>query len=502
MEDKDLLHEGNPENAGAMTRVLREALKTPTFVELAKIWISSIDREKAQRFVHTLLWQDIAFTMSVLGTVPEVLNTLLDALVELGENLDQFPPQLLDSYVDSLLADIDVEKLKEIPGAYMPVLENINLKDRVAEAVKKILAEADYGMVRETVTEHLESGTEAISGALAIWLENPVIIANLLGIVAPLANSLIKVLSVAVAELDMPPEILASALFNMLSALDAEELGRLLTNLSGQINLLHAGNIVLGGDEPYFRRVFDDFCKRVFDNLDMEATTGAFSALGEDLEVVLGVLIQQASRDPEMLLPMAKMLASLNNSIFRILSNALSEWTTLPDETLYRVSMAVHQNSDAVEIGRTVDSLITLALRLREANPEIQGERLTEALEVVNTERLELLVRGMAGDFKKAALANPGIRMTLQPEEVGRRVNEIIAGFNSSATPGAVKDYLVGVFAAVDADELGRLVASLVGGFTEAIFSKRDTALTVIKTVFFSFIGIGRNLVKLAFKRS
>jgi hypothetical protein len=76
-----------------------------------------------------------------------------------------------------------------------------------------------------------------------------------------------------------------------------------------------------------------------------------------------------------------------------------------------------------------------------------------------------------------------------------------MAGFNSSATPGAVKDYLVGVFAAIDSEELGRLMASLVGGFTEAIFAKRDTALTVVKMVFSSVIAIGRNLVKLAFKR-
>jgi hypothetical protein len=501
VESEDILQESGPEAAGAVTRVLREALRTPTFVELLKVWMNSTDREKAHQFVGTLLWEDPSLFMSALSVTPEILNTLADVLVDLGENLDRFPPQLLDSYVDEILADIDTEKLKEIPGAYLPVLENINLHDRVFDAVKKVLAEADYGRVREVVTEHLETATEEAGEVLAIWLENPVIIANLLGIVPPLINSVIKLLSVTADELDMPPEVLASALFFVLSSVDAEELGRMLSNLSGQVNSLHAGNLVLGGEEPYFRQVFDDFCKRLFDNLDMKAAAGAISALGEDLEVMLGVLARQASRDPEMLLPIVETLASLSGSIFGIFSEALAEWTALPDETLYSISNAIYLNTDAVEIGRTMDSMVTLALRLREANPDIRGDRLAEAVEAMNTERLELLTRGLTGDVKKAALSNPGIRQMLEPEEVGKRVNEAIAGFNASASPIAVHDYLERLFATIDPKELGYLMSSVAGGFIEAVFSSRETALAVMKTVFSAVVGIGSNLVKLIFRK-
>jgi hypothetical protein len=98
-------------------------------------------------------------------------------------------------------------------------------------------------------------------------------------------------------------------------------------------------------------------------------------------------------------------------------------------------------------------------------------------------------------------MANPGIRMMLQPDELGKRVNEALAGFNNSASPDDVKDYLVELFGAVDAKELGRLMASVVGGFIEAVFSSRDTALAVVKTVLSGVAGIGRNLVKLVLKR-
>jgi hypothetical protein len=495
------IEEVSDEDAGAVTRVVREMLRTPSFKELVKIWISTADREKAKGFVNTVLWEDFEFTLSLMSVFPELINYMVEALLEMSTSLEQLPSELLDTFVISLFGRIDTDRMKEIPGAYFPILEKINFQEKLSAEIDRVVTESDYGKAREVLEEQLETWTAGTARVLEKMLDNPVIIANLVGMVPPLGNYLINVLSVLFGKLEMPSEILASALFNTMSALDAEELGRALSGLFGQINLLHAGNIVLGGDEPYFRGVFNDFTRRMLDNLDTGVASGAISALGEDLEVIAGVLIEQATRDPERLLPLAPMVASLMNSVFRIFSNALAEWTALPDETLREVSMAFHEKSEAVEIGRTIDLFITLALRLREANPEIQGERLAEGLEVINTERLELLIRGMAGDVKRAALANPGIKMTLQPEEMGKRANEIIVGLNRAAGPAAVRDYVVEMMSVMDARELGLLLTTIAGGVIEGIFAKREMALEVIKTVMSSTFKVVGHMFKFVFKR-
>src|SRR5450756_2469085 len=116
----------------------------------------------------------------------------------------------------------------------------------------------------------------------------------------PVVNSLVKVLSYSLGKLDMPPEILASSLFNLLLELDAGEIGRTMTSASKMVNDLHEGNIVLGSDEPRFKTVLSEFVGRVLETTDAEEVSRAAVALGEDLEVAVGSMMDLLNRNPEL----------------------------------------------------------------------------------------------------------------------------------------------------------------------------------------------------------
>jgi hypothetical protein len=375
------------------------------------------------------------------------------------------------------IAAVDGSQIAETLNAYSELLmkvhaENPELVEKTYPAMEAVLRIALLDYFTAYMTHMIE-----------VMMDNPVVVANLVGIAPPLLNSLIKVLSVALEKTNLPPEILASALFNTLSALDAEELGRMLTTASRMAIDLHAGNYILGGEEPRFRAVFADFMKRVLDNLDSEAATGALVALAEDAETIAAVLVELVARDPEMVVLMSKTGASFASIFARVIANALAEASAWPDELLVKVGEEVRGGLEPAEVGRALDSAITLALRFRETNPELHKEIATEVLQGVNTERLELLLSSASADMKEAMLANPGVRQALEPEEMGRRVNDALARFNSSAAgrPGAIGYYMTRLLGAVDTGELETAARNVTHGMMDAVFSQRERATALLK---------------------
>ncbi len=378
--------------------------------------------------------------------------------------------------------------------------ENPDLASEAFPAIETALADIDFGKMREAIMALLDYGGAVVSKALEEGLANPVVIANLVGVLPPLANSLIDALAVLLDNLDLPAEILASALFNVLSALDAEKLGHVLSEISKQLNLLHAGNYILGGDEPRLRAVFTEFTKKVLDNMDADVVAKALVALGEDGEIIAGVLVDLLARDPELIDTMAWASVELTNTVARVLANALSRVAEWPDEVL-AVLGKEGRILDTVEMGRAADSFVTYALRLREANPGLHRELYTRALQPVNTESVEVHLRAVAGDLKAAAVAHPGISKALEPEEMGRRVNEMLAGFNKAASPAGVKEYLSRVFSEIDSRELEVAVRNIAGGVVDGLFANAQAAKSILKAVASSAWKLTKNMVGLLVKR-
>lgn len=122
---------------GAGARVLREIIRTPAFMEIIKTNMASIDPEFARAAVRTLLWQDVNLSLGMLGQSPVVVNYLVEALLELGRQLNQFPSSLLEQFLLQLGDEIDSGALSDLPAVYGEVLGNVissspDVRDRIA----------------------------------------------------------------------------------------------------------------------------------------------------------------------------------------------------------------------------------------------------------------------------------------------------------------------------------------------------------------------------------
>lgn len=162
------------EGAGAGARVMREVIRTPAFLEIIKTNMAAVDPEKAGAAVRTVLWEDPELALSLMGTGPEVVNYLVEAVLELGRQMNQFPGPLLDAFALQMAGRLDSEKLAAVPGVWRPVMEKTDLASR-AKAMMARAINAGARAVNDTARSNpyfLRDSLAGIDGrevALAVF---------------------------------------------------------------------------------------------------------------------------------------------------------------------------------------------------------------------------------------------------------------------------------------------------------------------------------------------
>ena len=94
-------------------RVLKQALKNPRFKATLSIFLNSIDPESAPDLVRTLLWEDAGVSLSLIGALPELVNTLIESLSEVGIQFNSMPTGLLLDFIEPIVSGLDGHKLGE-----------------------------------------------------------------------------------------------------------------------------------------------------------------------------------------------------------------------------------------------------------------------------------------------------------------------------------------------------------------------------------------------------
>ncbi len=100
----------------ALDRILRQLISTPRFKETVITLLNAVDPPAARRLVRTIFWQDPGLLMSVLGTLPAILNTAFQALAEAAAQMNSMPPPLLRDLLNRVVAGLDGAALGEAAG--------------------------------------------------------------------------------------------------------------------------------------------------------------------------------------------------------------------------------------------------------------------------------------------------------------------------------------------------------------------------------------------------
>jgi hypothetical protein len=114
---------GPIEGAG---RILRELLRTPNFKKTVKILLNELDPENAGQLVRTVFWEDPEFFISLLGTTPPLVNSLIAGIREFSAQMFSFPPRLLAGFMRGMIDDVDAESIGEAAGNMLVLLTRMS----------------------------------------------------------------------------------------------------------------------------------------------------------------------------------------------------------------------------------------------------------------------------------------------------------------------------------------------------------------------------------------
>ncbi len=430
-----------------------------------------------------------ALGREALLALPRLLKIYLQLMVDASDYLTGLPEEEWKSLEDAALASLEEMPLGEAVNAYFRLSRRLWEEDAeaLAEAELGLAAAAieriDFGKVRKAVEVKLEGRYPVYAGVIDRLVGDPIIIANLLTAAPAYANTLLRLLNRVLAGLDLPSEILASAIFNLLEALDVEEAGRVATGISQVVKSLHEGSLVLGLNEPRFREVAERLVERFLSSADWQSGYEAVAALSENLEVLIRVMADSAVSRPELMAAGASCAARSLGSLIRGLSYSARRLEVLPDAFFETWGRAVLDHAELRELGELVNSLLVAHNRLADANPGMLGEALDRAWSGIDPEELGRAAReGMRQTFGWLLRQDPA--GLFEPGEAGRLLNELIAAYNRSPafSPGALRDYLGSVLGQLDPQELGRALDSAASQVVEAVTAEPALARVLMRS--------------------
>jgi hypothetical protein len=128
--------------------VLAELIRTPLFKDIFNNCLNEIDPKRGAATARTLLWEDPQLIMSLLASLPAVLNWIVGFLAEIGnQTADKFPPELVKSFMRNILEDIDNDALRDCADNYGRLIKGLldespEFKTAVIETAKGPVASA------------------------------------------------------------------------------------------------------------------------------------------------------------------------------------------------------------------------------------------------------------------------------------------------------------------------------------------------------------------------
>ncbi len=403
-----------------------------------------------------------------VSALPELVNAESRLLAALYEALLSLPAEERSRLAREALSGVDGRALGAAAIAWGSIVmtvarENPKLMDELAPKLKEALGSTDFGKLREAVTALADYGGALGAELSAEVAGNPVITANLAGMVGPVVNNALKVLARTLDEAELPPEVLASSLFAILGDLDAETLGKIIGKASSAINDLHSGNLVLGRDEPYFRRVFSAILEDAVKGVEPAELADAAVALAEDAELMADVAIGKLSANQEALVQTVIAGAAIEIIVLRSVAMLTERFNQVSDEGLVEVGEFVRENLDISDLVRGVNNWLALYNRFSRLNPGLYAKLAKDAAEQVDPEEAVDFVFGAAADL----IGEKGP----DPAAVGRGINRLAAGCNDFALrhPEAIKDFLPGVVAELDEKAIGQAADGAMAGLIEAV---------------------------------
>ncbi len=155
-----------------LARILRELIRTPRFRSSVQIVTSELDPEGARLLVKTLVWEDIAFFLSIASAFPQMINACVYAVAELVRSFGEFPEPLLLDFATQSIGSLDTEAMGAVLSNAVALAGRLSALDD--DAFRGAVVKASKGLKdgfaggEESAAEKL---VQSFLPAVSAWME-------------------------------------------------------------------------------------------------------------------------------------------------------------------------------------------------------------------------------------------------------------------------------------------------------------------------------------------
>jgi len=425
-----------------------------------------------------LFRDDGAFTAALLEAAPRLVSAAARAVRAFAESMERMPAQEAADLVARSYAQVKGEEIGEALNALSRLV--IRLHEENPELftgyrsglIAEALQATDFGKLRKAITYRAGERLGLARREVELLGDNPLALINMFSVLAPVVNDALEVLKALFEVLALPAEAVTYALFKILQDLDWRDVAAVINGAAAFIVNVHRGSLILGDGSLYSREPLQRISSDLTTALDGRVIAEAIAAVGEEAEALASSLANRVLDNEELALPLFESMVSLANSFLLFAASFLEKANSLLSEALGRMATAVSEGLEVGELGRAIDSLVSLGRRVVEENP------------------------GLVTGFSRRTLTALGLEPS--PEAAARGVNRAIESYNQwlSRNPEALAVRTSAFLADIDVWGLERAAKATGDQVAEALRSDPSVLKPLLKAAISVLAGGFRGYVK------
>lgn len=448
--------------------------------------------EAAIKSIASELVSNEGFSETLISGYPRFLNLGIQIARALVESLEQKPADESAELLSQALGGVEGKELGEAINSLSRLLIAVHqarpglMAESRVGVISDVADTVDFGKLRVALTAHCHSRMSMLEGKVDNVVGFPLGLANLLNVVPPVVNDLLRIIAKALQYMKFPDELLASALFTLVRDIDIHEAGDVLNAVAELVIALSHGDLILGsGGKPMLKKVLDDTVDKLTAAVNGPQLKEAALALGGDGKVIGEVFSERMFKDERTTLAFMGIVLATLNALLRSTTGLFEKLIKLPPEALARLAEGLEDDLRADELGRVINAAALILNRISESNPDLVRHAAGRLLSALEPEQTSEAAKAVALQLKEAVLANPDLSARLAPAAVGQTINSGLASFNrfTRARPALAASGLNSTLSALDAGELRRAVEGATRAMVEAALANREVVSAVLRPV-------------------
>ncbi len=358
----------------------------------------------------------------VAAQLPGLINNLLDASAAVSEGVALLPPEEKARVLDEVVEKMDPALAGKLLTSVAHFLNEaqaadpVGMAERLRPGFRAWAASVDFGEIKTTADSIAESTAAFLDMLNEEMWQYPTKMVCLFSLLPAAVNATVQALTASLGPINrLAPDLVADVLLSLVRDVKGEEIARLVNAACEAFRRVHTGSVLIGENgKPQLPADLSTLVGDVLRSVDIELVLKVQSLLAETEESTRDALLVLLEEQPALVREMVATHFRRRASGFRRLARATDvlERALTDDDIAATVTKGLGE-IDAQELADTLNRLLAIANRVRDASPNALRAVLAQVFGALDEREAGETVRWVVADL--VAALKPVAHQVLPP---------------------------------------------------------------------------------------